>query len=657
MARDIEDRLRQSLQARAQDVNPDPAMYREVQSRIRRGRIVRWSFAGAGAVAVVAVAALVVPSVLDRRIEFEPGPVATQPPSEEHANEQAVPPCSDDGEALVAVVAHRDDGLHAVCSSGVQEPLTQTRSTYDGVALSPALSPDARLLAYAVNEDHEVPTRVVVFDLVDNEQVETIENASSPAYSSGGNLAFIRDEPGDGEQPRLVVREGDRTNESAMAPDIPEEFTARHLVWSESPDPRILYWEAQYEGTTVWGDDYIEPEAWRFDVTGDGNYAAPSSREDGELHLLRSCCVEVEGDTADTVELGALTLPDTQASFKPIVQLPEDFDARGLLTLAAAGTADIDQTTGSWRSGAAPAWLVGDGDRLYLLDEDGNTDLVTRDITGVAFNPAVQLPPSEDAGSEEPREVAQVDVFFTEEGSACGDSVTAYPRSVEGPGVLRGVLEHLLAGPTDEEIAEGAQSIFSDKTAGSLNSVTITDDGLARVDFADFSAHAPGVACVAMALGAQLDATVKQFPTVKEVVYSFDGDIGAFYGAYELSTPPHRPHIPLAVTQMQERISYAVMRAEQGDWDPLAELIDRETFSCSFSDQNEDCIALWQQQEAEGQDPLGPLEEILRGEPAKVDGAPIWAWPTEFVESDEYLGPRTGIQRNGTWRYYQQGGD
>jgi hypothetical protein len=650
MTHDFEERLRQSLQTRAQDVTPDPALYREVQSRIRRGRILRWSFAGAGALAVVALAALVVPSVLDRRIEFEPGPVATQPPAEDHSM-QTGPVCAGEDEALVAVVARTDGDLHALCASGAEEPLTATQG--EGTEDAPALSPDGTLLAYQSTFGHSA--RVEVFDLVANEPVETIDNASSPAFGSNGNLAFIRDE--EGEQPQLVVREGEHETVSSMIPDIPEEFTARHLVWGESPTPRLLYWEAQYEGTTVWGDDYIEDEPWRYDVVGDGNYAAPSSREEERLHLLRTCCVQVEGDRPETVELGVLTLPDTQAPFEPLVELPPDFDASGTLSLGAAATADIDETTGAWRAGSADAWLVGDGDRLYLVDEDGNTDLVSTGVFSVAFNRAVTLPPSPDAAPS-PGALAQVDVFFGSEGSECGESTTAHQRQVEGPGVLRGALEELLAGPSAGETAAGARSVFSDATAGALNDVTIDPGGVARVDFADFSDHVPNSSCATMAMLAQLDATVQQFPTVKEVVYSFDGDVDTFYAAYELSTPPHRPDIPLAVTRMQERISDAVVRARQdGDYDPLAELIDRETFSCSFSDQNEDCIALWQQQEAEGQDPLGPLAEILRGDPVKNPDAPIWVWPGAWLTDEEYLGPRTGIQRNGTWRYYQQGGD
>lgn len=654
MDRDFEDRLRQSLQARAADVAPDPEMYREVQRRISRGRRLRWSLAGAGAVAMVAVAVLVVPALNDRRVEFEPAPVATQPPSEAAEEPAAAPPCNDDGDALVAVIARTDSDLHAMCASGAGEPLTATQG--EGSEDAPALSPDGTLLAYESGAGHSIDVKV--FDLVAGQQVETIRDAHSPAFSATGNLAFIRHGE-DEEQPELVVREGEAEKTSAMVPDdIGEELRARHLVWGESPSPRILYWEARYEGTTVWGDDYIESEAWRFEAEPGASYAAPSSRDEQSLHLLRTCCVEVEGDAAQTVELGSLTLPDTDAPFTSIATLPDAFDASGLMSLAPAGAADIDQATGAWSAGAAPAWLVGDGDQLFLVDEDGNTDLVDRDITGVAVNPAAELPASESGGSEEP-ETPQVDVFFTQEGGECGEDVRAYPRSVEGPGVLRGALEHLLAGPTDQEMAAGAaESVFSDATAGALNSVTITENGVARVDFADFGGDVQGTSCTTGALLAQLDATVNQFPTVTEVVYSFDGSSDAFYNHFQLASPSQGADLPRAVARTQQRILDAVEVAmRDDDWNPLAELIDRETFSCSFSDQNEDCITLWRDQQAGGDDPLRVLAEILRGEPAKNPDAPIWVWPAEWMTDDEYLGPRTGIQRNGTWRYYQQGGD
>ena len=654
---DFEDRLRESLQARAADVTPDPALYRDVQSRIRRGRVLRWSLSGAGAVAMVALAALVVPSVLDRRIEFEPGPVATQPPSEEHSYDQAAAPCSDDGDALVAVVADAGDLPRALCSSGQDEEIVVPSD--GGVVSEPALSPDGSLLAYVTGEDHP---RVEIFNLRTGEPVETITNAAWPALAPSGALAWVRDAQADGQQPRLVVRQGEAEAEQPMGlPDAAEELTARHLVWGQGDVPRIVYWEAQYEGTTVWGDDIVEPGAWRFEPEPGANYAAPSSREDGRLHLLRTCCVEVEGDTADRVELGALTLPDTDATFEPIATLPEDLDPDGALSLVAAGTADLDPATGAWTSGAADAWLVGDGDQLYLVDEDGNTDLVAdSEIIGAAFNAAADLPASPDAPAS-PGQAAQVDVHFVTPEGVCGEQGVVFARPVEGSGVLRGALEHLLAGPTPEEIAGGASpdTGFSEETAGYLRDVSIAENGVARIDFDARLAEAfVSTACMSGQLFAQLEPTVRQFPSVEEVVYSFDGSVEQFYTYYQSEVPPHRPGIPVEVTRMQQRIRDAVMMARQDDdWSALAELIDREDFSCSFSDQNEDCVALWQQQESEGQDPLGPLAEILRGQPAKVEGAPIWAWPTEFVEGDEYLGPRTGIQRDGTWRYYQQGGD
>ena len=51
------------------------------------------------------------------------------------------------------------------------------------------------------------------------------------------------------------------------------------------------------------------------------------------------------------------------------------------------------------------------------------------------------------------------------------------------------------------------------------------------------------------------------------------------------------------------------------------------------------------------------MAELLRGEPAKNPNAPIWAWPVEYVTSDEYLGSRLGIDEDGAWRFFVLGGD
>ena len=73
MARDMEDRIRRSLQARSGDVQPNHATWETVQTRIRRRTWARWSVAGATAAAALLLAVLVLPGLLTQtRIDLGP---------------------------------------------------------------------------------------------------------------------------------------------------------------------------------------------------------------------------------------------------------------------------------------------------------------------------------------------------------------------------------------------------------------------------------------------------------------------------------------------------------------------------------------------------------------------------------------------------------
>jgi Sporulation and spore germination len=96
--------------------------------------------------------------------------------------------------------------------------------------------------------------------------------------------------------------------------------------------------------------------------------------------------------------------------------------------------------------------------------------------------------------------------------------------------VATAALRQLLAGPTATERGNGYWSFFSDATATMLRGVRIAN-GVARADFADFSRIIPNASSSSgsAALLAELDATLKQFGTVRTTVYSFNGDVAAFY--------------------------------------------------------------------------------------------------------------------------------
>jgi putative hemolysin len=119
------------------------------------------------------------------------------------------------------------------------------------------------------------------------------------------------------------------------------------------------------------------------------------------------------------------------------------------------------------------------------------------------------------------------------------DEIVARPRTSTVEGVLADAMTQLLAGPTDDEIAEGLGSWFSADTAGMLRAIEI-DEGVARISFAaDLRTTIPNASssCGSAGLLAQLDATATQFSTVDRAIYSLDGDVDAFYEWLQLSAP------------------------------------------------------------------------------------------------------------------------
>lgn len=152
--------------------------------------------------------------------------------------------------------------------------------------------------------------------------------------------------------------------------------------------------------------------------------------------------------------------------------------------------------------------------------------------TSTSRNPA-----EPDAGETDPTEVVEVYLGHADRGDPCED-VFPLEREVSADAPLRGALQELLAGSTEQEAADGYGSWFSADTEGMLNEVRVVD-GTAHVDFADFSTVIPNAStsCGSALLLAQLDGTVTQFEAVTEARYAFDGDEAAFYEWLQLAPP------------------------------------------------------------------------------------------------------------------------
>jgi spore germination protein GerM len=181
-----------------------------------------------------------------------------------------------------------------------------------------------------------------------------------------------------------------------------------------------------------------------------------------------------------------------------------------------------------------------------VVDTDTTTDTEAPDPdTTAAPDPTVTTTteaPGTDVEAEDQVGDTEVLVYLLSADSGSHDYgcgyVTPVTRLVQSPAVLAGALDALLAGPTDAELADGFGSWFADDVGWELSSVTITN-GIAFIDLTEDSQPIPNAStsCGSMALLAQLDFTATQFPTVDRTVYSFGGDVAAFYHWLQRDVP------------------------------------------------------------------------------------------------------------------------
>ncbi len=107
------------------------------------------------------------------------------------------------------------------------------------------------------------------------------------------------------------------------------------------------------------------------------------------------------------------------------------------------------------------------------------------------------------------------------------------------PAIARAALEELFKGVTPEEEAKGFTSFSADETSGVLKSINIKR-GSAYVNFNPIVYEKMGSATSSCRGGwfSSIEATLKQFPTVKRVFYAVDGDVAGFYDWVQVGECP-----------------------------------------------------------------------------------------------------------------------
>lgn len=123
-------------------------------------------------------------------------------------------------------------------------------------------------------------------------------------------------------------------------------------------------------------------------------------------------------------------------------------------------------------------------------------------------------------------EFLMVEVFFGNSGfnPNAEDCSLVYPVSrkvAKTQAVGKAALEELLKGPTEDEKQQGYYSALN--SGIKLQNLTI-EDGIAKADFDEQLQYQIGGSCRIQAIRSEIVRTLKQFPTVKDVIISIDGE-------------------------------------------------------------------------------------------------------------------------------------
>jgi hypothetical protein len=122
--------------------------------------------------------------------------------------------------------------------------------------------------------------------------------------------------------------------------------------------------------------------------------------------------------------------------------------------------------------------------------------------------------------------ISSIRVYFmnTAEDPNVSDCGLSYPvtRNIEKtPAIGRAAIEELLKGPSEEEKESGYVSSINQGVV--LQSLTI-DNGVAKADFNEQLGFEVGGSCRVASIRSQITNTLKQFPTVGEVIISINGE-------------------------------------------------------------------------------------------------------------------------------------
>jgi len=125
----------------------------------------------------------------------------------------------------------------------------------------------------------------------------------------------------------------------------------------------------------------------------------------------------------------------------------------------------------------------------------------------------------------EPAGYTKIKVFFNNNNLdpevSCNKVFPAEREIFKIEAIGAAAINQLLGGPTESELAQGFYTSINNGVK--LQGLNIKEDGTAVVDFDSKLDEAVGGSCKVSAIRAQITQTLKQFPTVKNVVISING--------------------------------------------------------------------------------------------------------------------------------------
>lgn len=312
---EIERRVRDSLRARAGDVEPTPLLWERVQQRIRRGRWWVWSGAVAGSAAAVLAAVLVVPGLVDGGgdIEILAGPDASPTAPADDDEEPTAEPTPDEQPSP------EDEGTAEPTAVTDLPGLVVT----DGTTIQ-LVTADGELVRELAVLGGEGESTVVALEVRPGSTPDDLTVVVATEAEGTADLRWLRLQDGEVTGPE-VLTDGHGVSPDAIANGtLTPTFSpdGRHLAWLEVPrgEPqqpaqlRTIGWGDDGPGTgetasdnAGFGLDGIDTEFpltledWTWDEVAEDGTATGELRAIGPAGLYH-ISIERQGD-------GALALP------------------------------------------------------------------------------------------------------------------------------------------------------------------------------------------------------------------------------------------------------------------------------------------------------------------------------------------------------------